>query len=520
MLTRRSFVTGAAGAGLALAQARPASAARIRTTREHHRVVVIGSGFGGGVAALRFAQAGVPVVVLERGIRWPAAPDVDTFPHVSPNPASLDHRLSWLGSPTFLPVPLPQRRYPGLLERVQGDHMAIMCAAGVGGGSLVYQGMSLQPSEAVFAATFPERLDYGRLDRVYYPRVASMLQLETAPDELIESPNYAASRVFAARARENGYAVSKVPMPVDWRFALRELRGEMAPSYTNGDCAMGVNNGGKHSVDVTYIRAAEATGRVQVLTLHQVTDVVETARGWEIHVQRLDLGGEVVESKVFTAGTLVMAAGSANTTKLLMRAAELGTIRDLPGGLGTNWGSNADRIYLWTDLLERFGSPQGGPVIYASKAWADPANANTVIQASLPPIPLNDRATMLVGYGVSGGRGRFVWNGEEAVLRWPREADAGIQRHIHGRVTRIAGPASVLLDTTALDTTTWHPLGGASMEIVCDLEGRVYGKRGLYVLDGALMPGTTAACNPSLTIAAIAERAMDHIVANDVGTVI
>jgi cholesterol oxidase len=512
VLSRRRFLAGVTGAGLAVVHARPASASRIRTTREEHRVVVVGSGFGGGVAALRLARAGVRVLVLERGMRWPAAPNVDTFPHVSPNPASLDHRLSWLGSPTFLPVPLPQRRYPGLLERVQGDHMAIMCAAGVGGGSLVYQGMSLQPSEEVFAATFPERLNYTDLDRVYYPRVARMLRLETAPDELVSSPNYAASRIFAARARQSGYAVSKVPMPIDWRFALRELRGEMAPSYTNGDCAMGVNNGGKHSVDVTYIKAAEATGRVTVATLHQVTDVIQTARGWEVHVERLNTEGNVQERKVITTPTLVMAAGSANTTKLLLRAAAHGTIRDLPDGLGGNWGSNADRIYMWTDLLERFG--------YASKAWSDPGTANTVIQASLPPIPLNDRATMLVGYGVSAGRGRFVWDGEQAVLRWPKEADAGIQRHIHERVTRIAGPASVLLDTTALDTTTWHPLGGASMETVCDLEGRVHGKPGLYVLDGALMPGTTAACNPSLTIAAIAERALDRIVSNDVGTVI
>ncbi len=53
---------------------------------------------------------------------------------------------------------------------------------------------------------------------------------------------------------------------------------------------------------------------------------------------------------------------------------------------------------------------------------------------------------------------------------------------------------------------------------VCDLEGRVLGQRGLYVLDGALTPGTTAACNPSMTIAAIAERALDQIVRNDVGT--
>lgn len=58
------------------------------------------------------------------------------------------------------------------------------------------------------------------------------------------------------------------------------------------------------------------------------------------------------------------------------------------------------------------------------------------------------------------------------------------------------------------------------MGTVCDLEGRVLGQRGLYVLDGALMPGNTAACNLSLTIAAVAERALDVLIAQDVGTVI
>jgi cholesterol oxidase len=68
--------------------------------------------------------------------------------------------------------------------------------------------------------------------------------------------------------------------------------------------------------------------------------------------------------------------------------------------------------------------------------------------------------------------------------------------------------------------STWHSLGGACMGSVCDLNGRVLGHKGLYVLDGALMPGTTAACNPSMTIAAIAEHAMDQIVKNDIGTII
>src|SRR5581483_6831365 len=100
--------------------------------------------------------------------------------------------------------------------------------------------------------------------------------------------------------------LSKVPMPIDWSFALRELRGEMKPSYTNGDCALGVNNGGKHSVDVTYIAQAEATGRVTVETLHQVTDVARAPDGrWQVFVDRIDTDGSVLEQKIITAAGLI-----------------------------------------------------------------------------------------------------------------------------------------------------------------------------------------------------------------------
>jgi cholesterol oxidase len=63
---------------------------------------------------------------------------------------------------------------------------------------------------------------------------------------------------------------------------------------------------------------------------------------------------------------------------------------------------------------------------------------------------------------------------------------------------------------------TAHPLGGACMGQVCDDRGRVDGYAGLYVVDGALMPGSTTCVNPALTIGAIAERAMDHLLAEDI----
>lgn len=506
------------------ASARPASA-RVRLSRERRRVVVIGSGFGGAVTALRLTQAGVPVTLLEQGRRWPTGPNSNTFPTVK----TIDQRALFYGSaPRIFNRPVSLAPYAGLFNTLLGPTMSIMSGVGYGGGSLTYQGMSLQPSRAVFEHEFPAALDYDEM-ATHYRTVARMLRLQTAPDGIVDSPQYTTSREFKRRAEAAGFDVERIPMPVDWSFALRELKGEMKPSYTNGDCALGVNNGGKQSLDVTYLKGAEATGRLEVRLLHRVDAISRTASGdWQVELTRTDERGTPLEQQILTTPTLVMGAGSGGTSRMLVRAGATGRIPDLPDATGEGFGTNADRIYVWTSLLGAFPTPQGGPVVFGSKDWSDPATANTVIQASIPPVgiaglDLDVRSTIMVGYGVSRERGRFTYSSlaDDAHLSWRHEGDRDIQRGSIGpRVQAIAGSDTLLLDTNAVVPSTWHPMGGMNMGEACDHEGRVKGQKGLYVLDGALLPGSAAACNPSMTIAAVAERALTRIVRRDVGTVI
>ncbi|MET0344107.1 MAG: GMC oxidoreductase [Polyangiales bacterium] len=516
-VSRRSFL-GAAGAAAATVAVGSRARAAVPVTREEHRVIIIGSGFGGGVAALRLAQAGVPVTVLERGKWWTTGPGIETFPSAS----TMDKRALWYESaPKLFGQPVLFDSYVGLLDTVAGTGISATCAACVGGGSLVYQGMTLQPSEALFNSVMPPALDYGLMNRVHYPRVAQMLKVQVAPDELVASPTYRAARVFAERAKAAGFDVEKIPMPIDWSYGLGELSGANKPLLTVGEGVLGVNYGIKTTVDIAYLKPAIETGNAQVLPLHNVKEIARASDGrWQVSVDRIDESGKVLEQKVLTCKALILAAGSLGTSKLLVRAKGRGTITNLPDGVGQGWGTNGDRIYAWADASQKFGIAQGGPVVYGSKDWKDPATANTIIQASLPGFGgLDLGTTMLVGFGVSKDRGRFVYNArtDQAQLEWPSNGDQASYKAINDRITKVTAGSGLLLDTNALANSTWHALGGANMGTVCDLEGRVQGQRGLYVLDGALIPGSTAACNPSMTIAAVAERALDFIVQNDIG---
>ena len=102
--------------------------------------------------------------------------------------------------------------------------MTMHCGAAVGGGSLMYHGMTLQPTEEYFAQSMPMAADdYDELDRVHYPTVARMLKIATVPDDVLAASPYQSSRLFLDVAPRAGLETFRVPLPVDWNFVRAEL---------------------------------------------------------------------------------------------------------------------------------------------------------------------------------------------------------------------------------------------------------------------------------------------------------
>ncbi|MEU5879217.1 GMC oxidoreductase [Spirillospora sp. NPDC047279] len=523
-LTAAGFPGGASAATASTPASTPATAARRRrvpTTEHRERAVVVGSGFGGGVTALRLAQAGVPTLVLERGKRWPTGPNADTFPRMS----TLDRRSAWLTDHSTTPgVIKTWKPYTGLIETLKEQGMTLNCGAAVGGGSLMYHGMTLQPTEEHFAASMPAAADdYAALDRWAYPTVARMLKVSTVPDDILATPSYRSSRLFLDVAPKAGLETFRVPLPVDWNYVRGELRGAYDPTYITSDLAFGVNNGGKQSIDVTYLAAAEATGRTRVAPLHVVRDVSMNARGkWVLHVDRIDTGGVVQEHKRIVAGAVFLNAGSPGTTRLLVKARGKGLVPDLPDAIGTQWGNNGDRIYAWIQPDGDPGDKQGGPACVGGRLPGGPVPF-TIIHAGsplLPPYPI--KTMVVVGFGIvkPAGTWRYDAGKDDARLTWPAQAEAGLQKAIKKQMDGLSrAGGGFMIDTNALEPSTWHSLGGVPMGPAVDRYGRVLGHRGLYVLDGARIPGSTGACNPSMTIAALAEHSMAALLRRDLGRV-
>jgi cholesterol oxidase len=533
--TRRDFLrTTALGAGAAVAagilgRAGPLAAYGAVPNLAGKTAVVVGSGFAGAVAALRLGQAGVRTIVLERGRRWDVDDAGTTFCTIN-NP---DGRAAWfsdhpnMGANKHVTIP----RYAGLIDRVEGDGIGAITGVGVGGGSLVIGTFMPQPRRAGFQSVYPGGIDYDELNEVYWPRARRELGVSTIPDDILAHPQYKGARAWLDYVRAFGKEPERIPFLVDWDVIRAELAGQRPGGHSVGEGPYGSNSGSKNSVDRNYLRRATATGNVTILPLHEVTEIREVPgqSTFELRARQIDEHGTVLATKTFACDLLFMAAGSLFTTSLMVTAKAKGWLPRLSDQVGKGFGNNGDFLTMRISLTRDVGNKQGGPGVARFHDDANPFAPATMAWEAAPWPEWLGSTNMAhlvtsitaargeIRYDAATGKGRIHWPYREMETSADKAGRDLVSRfwwQTEGRFGRLFNGLPVYDRGQDLGSrVTWHPLGGMVMGQACDLDGKAHGYDNLYVVDGALLPGSTCNANPSLTITAIAERCLDRFVA-------
>ncbi|MCH5643468.1 GMC oxidoreductase [Gordonia sp. ABSL49_1] len=530
LLTRRSLLKGAAAAGaITAATAAIGRGAGATAAAERGTAIVIGSGFGGAVAALRLGQAGFRTTVFERGRRWPIRPDGNTFATFD----RPDRRAAWFSDTAGISSSLqvPVERYPGVLDAIKGNGIESVYGAGVGGGSLVFGAFSAQPDKPDFEMLFPGGTDYDGLARTYYPRARRMLNATPLPPDILAHPNYVGARSWLRTVARYGVRPSFIDYSINWDLVRKELSGRVRPGVSIGDLSYGVNSGAKNSVDHNYLPAAEATGNVTIKPMHEVFEIRPRSRrrGFVVRARVIDDKHRTLRIVTAEADYLFLAAGSYHTTSLLVRARAHGTLPRLSPRIGDGFGGNGDFLIVRTALREQYGPIQGGPGYSRLREDRLPGGpAAIVYQASPFPSPLGGTATTHLIQVHTDERGTIDYDhatrGTQLNYPYPEGTSvldrrgAAFAQHFHERTeTRYGFPQNgIPLYSRSFgfgSGSTFHGLGGVVIGQAATADGGVKGYDDLYVVDGSFCPGAVGLVNPSLTITALAERTMDRFLA-------
>lgn len=287
-ITRRALLSGAAGAAAFAAVSRVTGDAAARPPDDGPTAIVIGSGFGGAVAALRLGEAGIRTTVLERGRRWPIRADGNTFATFT----APDGRAAWFSDTVGVTssVGIPVARYPGILDRIKGNGIDSVYGAGVGGGSLAFGSFTPVPRKKDFEQVFPGGANFDELAATYYPRAQKMLGASKLPADIMAHPRYIGTRTWRETVRRYGSEPVSFEYAIDWDVVRAELAGRRRASIIAGELGFGVNSGAKNSVDRNYLPAAEKTGNVQIKPMHEVFEIRPRSRrpGFVVRARLID----------------------------------------------------------------------------------------------------------------------------------------------------------------------------------------------------------------------------------------
>ncbi|MCA6094244.1 GMC family oxidoreductase [Streptomyces sp. SCA3-4] len=493
--------------------------------------VVIGTGYGAAVAALRLGEAGVQTLMLEMGQQWDK-PGADG--NIFPNMLKPDERSTWFKSRTEAPlgsflwldvVNKDITPYAGVLDRVNFDQMSVYVGRGVGGGSLVNGGMAVVPKRSYFEEVLP-RVDAAEMYDRYFPRANSVLRVNHIDKKWFEDTEwYKFARVSREQAGKAGLGTTFVPNVYDWDYMRREAAGEVPKSALATEVIYG-NNHGKMSLDKTYLAAALGTGKVTIRTMHKVKTIGRQKDGsYVLTIEETDAYGKRIATKEITCTYLFLGAGSLGSTELLLRARDTGALPDLSGEVGAGWGPNGNIMtaranHVWNPT----GAKQSSIPALGIDDWDNPA---APVFAEIAPMPagLETWVSLYLAITKNPERGTFVYDKatDRATLRWTRDQNTPAVNAAKSLFDRINKANTTMYRYDLFgsklknfaDDFCYHPLGGCVLGKATDLYGRVSGYKNLYVTDGSLIPGSIGV-NPFVTITALAERNMERVIQQDI----
>lgn len=509
--------------------------------------VIIGSGFGGSVSALRLVEKGYRVLVIERGRRF----EPEDFPKTNWDL----RRWMWM----------PQVGMKGFFNMSVFPHVTVLSGAGYGGGSIGYANTLPVPGDPFF-----ESSSWGHLAKwkselgPHYATAKRMLgatknPLMTRPDEILRE-------VARDIGREDHWHKTDVAV----YFGTPNVTvpdpffGGKGPPRTGctscGACMLGCRFGAKNTLDKNYLWLAERQGlRVEAET--EVTQLRQASDGPGYELETRDsLAFGRRNKRTWRARNVVVSAGVLGSMRLLLAMKDAGTLPKLSERLGHSVRTNSEALIgvvaprasddlskgiaigsiLHTDdhsHIEPVRYNEGSGfwrLLVAPHAGGETRRErlmNVALKAAMNPSKLarviavpdyaKNSMTLLYMRTVEGTlrfkRGRFgrltteVGEGAPPAARIA-EATALAER-IADKVDGFS--MSLLIENLIEAPTTAHILGGACMgdeasNGVIDKNHQVFGYPGLYVIDGSSVSANPGV-NPSLTITALAERAMTKI---------
>lgn len=485
--------------------------------RELTDVVVVGSGFGGAPPAFHLAEAGARVVILERGPRMTGV-GLTREPELT--------------------------RWTRVFDVIFGNGMITLAGNCVGGGSMHYFAASIRPPAFVFdrrgrdgARLWPGLLSRAALDP-WYERVEEALPVT----QLGWGDVSRSGEIFAAACRNAGRDCAPVPLAVDLNGC--DNCGRMA-----GGCRVDA----KRSMMLNYLPAAEAVG-VDIRPLHEVQRISRASTpGYRYAVEYdvLDRAHYRVTGRGWIeAKALVVAAGAMATPALLQRSEV--TLGPMPRAVGRHFSPNGDVLTAFEmrhNPARDAAMPFGKAITTMLTDRLDPdrpafsrhciqdadypvlANLAAALRKSLPGSRHGAVQTTLGmcedenegAFGPPPARGafrRYSRGFARSSLRYrPSEhskaAIAAVESDL-GAILGRAGGRIIPRPVMPNAGITAHPLsscrlGDDPLTSALDDNHQLRGHPGIFVTDGSAVPGALCV-NPSLTIAALAERASPYII--------